>query len=137
MIYMVIKQREINEDTIGYCGVFCAGCPSYHVGTCHGCRSEVKNQKRTSKWKCRKRLCCIKKNIYSCGDCAELKTCKTRKNLIKSYITKYNIDLDLNSTKLTELGSSQWLANQVKQYKCSKCNGVISPYDNKCIHCQK
>ena len=134
---MNIRKKEITEDAIGYCGVFCAGCPSYYVGTCHGCRSDIQQQKRISKWKCRKRLCCIEKELYSCGDCPELEGCKIRKSLVKSYITKYNLDLNLNASNLSQLGPSKWLADQISRYKCSKCKGVISPYDSKCIHCQK
>lgn len=132
---MKIKQKQITEDAIGRCGVFCAGCPSYNVGTCHGCRSEIQKQKRTSKWKCQIRLCCLEKGNYSCGDCLELKTCKIRKNVVKTYMSKYNLDLILNAKEITDLGPTQWLSNQIEQYKCPLCKGVISPYNNKCFHC--
>ncbi len=130
-----IHLRSLNSDVISYCGVFCGGCPSYHVGTCHGCRSEIVKQKRISKWKCRKRLCCLEKKYYSCGDCPDPKGCKIRKPLIKSYLTKYNIDLDQNAQNLSSLGPKDWLREQIRKYLCNQCGGVISPYDLICIQC--
>lgn len=130
-----IKIRELNHDTISYCGVFCGGCPSYHKGTCNGCRSTIKKQKRTSKWNCRKRLCCIDKKIFSCGDCADLDGCSIRKSLVIRYKEKYNIGLDSNVKNLTDFGPDTWLKNKIQKYACSGCGGVVSPYDLKCIQC--
>ena len=130
-----IHLRSLNSDVIGYCGVFCGGCPAFHVGTCHGCRSEIVKQKRISKWKCRKRLCCLENKYYSCGDCPDLKGCKIRKPLIKRYFTKYNIDLDQNAQNISSLGPEAWLEGQIRKYLCNQCGGVISPYDLICIQC--
>ena len=130
-----INLRSFNPDVISYCGVFCGGCPSYHIGTCHGCRSEELKQKRTSKWKCRKRICCLEKEFYSCGECPSLKGCKLRKPLIKSYYVRYNLDLDQNAQKINSLGPEDWLKEQIRKYLCNQCGGVISLYDLKCIQC--
>ena len=130
-----ILLRSLDSDVIGYCGAFCGGCPAFHVGTCHGCRSDILKQKRTSKWKCRKRLCCLEKNYYSCGDCPDLKGCKIRKPLIRRYLTKFNIDLDQNAQKISSLGPEDWLKGQISKYLCNQCGGVISPYDQICIQC--
>ena len=129
-----MRSKEINENANVYFGVFCGGCPSYYAGTCHGCRSEIPNQKRISKWNCKKRLCCLEKNLYSCGNCSELEGCKIRKNLVKRYIANYNLDLNLNARNLSQLGPAKWLADQISLYKCLKCEGIISPYDGKCMH---
>jgi len=130
-----IEFRQLDSNVIGFCGVFCGGCPSYHAMNCHGCRSEVKNQKRISKWKCRKRLCCLEKKVYSCGNCSEILGCKIRKPLITSYIQKYKLDLDQNAKNLATTGADKWLIEQIAKYACSKCGGVISPYDLHCIQC--
>ena len=130
-----IELRPLDATVISYCGVFCGGCPSYHAKTCHGCRSEETPQKRISKWKCRKRLCCIEKNLYSCGNCADLLGCKLRKPLIHSYLKKYQLNLDQNAKNLISLGADEWLTDQITIYKCSQCGGVVSPYDFLCIQC--
>jgi len=130
-----IRIRPLDSDVISYCGVFCGGCSSYHIGTCHGCRSEVNEQKRISKWKCRKRLCCLEKKYYSCGDCTDLLGCKIRKSLIKSYKINYNLDLDQNAKNVSLYEHEDWLKTQVNKYLCNQCGGVISPYDLKCIQC--
>ncbi|UYP47030.1 hypothetical protein NEF87_003315 [Candidatus Lokiarchaeum ossiferum] len=130
-----IGLRPLDSNIIGYCGVFCGGCPSYHVGNCHGCRSVDTNQKRISKWKCRKRLCCLEKDIYSCGDCSELIGCRLRKPLIKSYLKKYNLNLDQNAQNLALKGNEEWLIEQRTKYLCPQCGGVMSPYELRCIQC--
>jgi hypothetical protein len=124
---------------IGYCGVNCKLCPSYQSKTCYGCRSLDKSQKRTSKWNCRIRNCCLEKNLKGCGECPDFYSprnlsCHKRRRLVRRYKEKYNIDLNKNAKSFIKMGE-KWIDIQKQKYTCTKCGGLINPYTNSCYTC--
>ena len=131
----VDNQKFDSRNEIGLCGVFCKGCPAYLI-RCYGCRSNEHGpiQKRTSKWKCRKRVCVLAKNLHHCGECTEF-SCKLRHPLEKSYIEKYGIDLGDNCIQITKMGHTEWIEAQTLKYTCKKCQQFFSPYDIHCKSC--
>ena len=95
-ILKISKNWEDYKEAIGLCGVFCGGCPAFHAKRCHGCGFENRNQKRSSKWNCKKRQCVIDKEINNCGSCIEVGKCKIRKPLITNYKSRYNMFFWIN-----------------------------------------
>lgn len=138
----VVKIQENNIDLLSYCGLFCGACPSYHRGTCFGCRSEDHSQKRTSKWGCKIRDCCSNENeIVYCGECTDFPCAKIIKKLIQSHPKDsrfvYRHEIPENMNEIKELGISKWLENQHLKWKCHECGGVITFYEYKCLKCNK
>ena len=126
-------------DAVSYCGLYCGACPSVHRGSCHGCRSEDKNQKRISKWSCNIRKCCInEKNVQYCGACTEY-PCPTILKLINSHKNRpkihYRHEIPNNMEKLNEMGIDRWAAEQEKLWKCPECGGLIIFYNYECVSC--
>ncbi len=130
-----MKNRTESQSLASACGVYCGGCPSYKKGTCYGCASQNKTQKRISKWNCKIRKCCLEKNkLTFCYECKDF-PCKIRKYLDTRYKNKYKIDLIENSLKIKEIGLEQWLKEQEKKYKCLNCGVTNSPYSDICYNC--
>ena len=134
----------VEEKTIenSFCGVYCGGCPAFVSNRCHGCRSEDRNQPRTSKWKCKMRKCCIEKQISGCGECEDLYTknsisCAKRRRLVRSYQDKYSIDLNENVLSYQTLGPKKWAKTQRQKYSCPKCGHLINPYSLECYECHE
>lgn len=129
-----------NIEMLSYCGLYCGACPSYHRGTCFGCRSEDNSQKRTSKWGCKIRKCCLyEKEVIYCGDCTEFPCGKISKKLIDSHPKDpkftYRHEIPNNIKKLKNLGFNKWIEREKLRWKCGNCDGTIAFYDYKCVEC--
>jgi hypothetical protein len=71
----------MTELEIGCCGAVCAPCQQYIGKFCAGCKIGYDNGKRDlNKAKCKVKVCCIKNNHATCGDCSSFETCVTIKN---------------------------------------------------------
>ncbi|MGE5403897.1 MAG: DUF3795 domain-containing protein [Candidatus Saccharibacteria bacterium] len=65
---------SINE--VGCCGAYCGTCPALSGGTCRGCKLGYANGGRDiDKARCQMKVCCIKRTLMSCADCADYQTC--------------------------------------------------------------
>jgi len=138
----VDKIESKNLDLLSYCGLYCGACPSYHLGTCLGCRSENKNQKRTSKWSCKIRLCCKdEKELFYCGKCSEFPCIKISNKLINSHPNDlkftYRHEIPNNVENINTVGFYQWIKAQKNKWKCDTCGGPIVFYNYTCIKCNK
>jgi hypothetical protein len=126
-------------DAVSYCGLYCAACPSVHRGSCFGCRSEDKTQRRRSKWACNIRKCCInKKNLEHCGYCTEY-PCPTILKLINSHkdATRmhYRHEIPNNFEELNKMGIDKWAAEQEKLWKCPECGEPVVFWNYQCSVC--
>lgn len=136
---MTNNLKQKNPDSMGPCGVYCGACPSFQV-SCNGCGSEDRNQKRTSKWGCKIRKCCIEeKKLESCYKCNEF-PCKSKLlKLSKSHLDdrkfKYRHELLDNLKRIEKLGTQSWLKEQKAKWQCPKCPGTIKFYLYKCSSC--
>lgn len=88
--------------------------------------SEDSNQKRTSKWKCKIRVCVFEKNLHHCGECHEY-PCRLRSILDSRYLKKYSIDLNDNIRFLCDMGPDIWLERQKNYHTCPVCGDMINP----------
>ena len=121
------------------CGVYCGACPSFNK-SCLGCQSEIKNQKRASKWGCKIRKCCLEeKKLDFCGNCLEFPCVNINKKLINSHPGdskfKYRHEIPTNLAKLKELGCEDYLEYQKSRWSCPTCGGVVYFYHYICSKC--
>ena len=130
------------EVRVSYCGLYCGACPSFHKGTCLGCRSEDKSQSRKSKWSCKIRKCCNEvKNIEYCGQCEVFPCKEINRKLINSHQNdprfEYRHRIPQNMIALNKLGLREWAQAQEKLWSCLECGQPIVFYYNKCSVCGK
>ena len=131
---------ENTLDGIAPCGVLCFTCPSLLKGTCNGCRSE-KKQKRTSKFACKIRKCCLSKGFITCSECEEDKTkCKFfSAKLLKTHNHdprfQYRRDTLGHHELINELGLEKALEKLDERWKCPECGGRIQMYQYTCFEC--
>ena len=128
------------EEKVSYCGLYCGACPSFHKGTCLGCRSEDKNQSRISKWSCKIRKCCIEvQKIEHCGQCEDFPCKEMNRKLINSHQNdprfEYRHKIPQNVKALNKLGLREWAQAQAKLWSCLHCGKPIVFYYNKCSAC--
>ncbi|MBD3198162.1 MAG: DUF3795 domain-containing protein [Candidatus Lokiarchaeota archaeon] len=138
-----IKKENNSLELLTYCGLYCGACPSYHRETCLGCRSDDHNQKRTSKWGCKIRDCCIDiKEVLYCGQCSDFPCKIISKKLIDSHPNDqrfyYRHKIPKNMKEISNLGVSQWVLKQRNKWECKTCGeGVVSFYNYECSSCGK
>jgi len=102
----------------------CAGCVKGDEGKPEHCRN------------CRIKDCVKNKGLIYCYQCYDF-PCKLIKNLEKSYNLRYNASLIKNSLYVKEQGITLFMVQQIKQYTCSQCGGIISLHDAKCSECKE
>ena len=130
---------EITLDEIAPCGVTCFACSSFIRGTCMGCRSE-KKQKRTSKYSCKIRNCCInEKHLQFCNGCEELPCQKFRQKLLLPHATDpkyaYRRDTLEHFHLFQRVGLKKALAILDQRWRCPECEGRIEFYEYTCRAC--
>lgn len=121
------------------CGVFCGACPSFGK-SCHGCGSEDRNQKRTSKWSCKIRICCYEETgLNFCGKCDDFPCNLIHKKLLKPHQGdprfRYRRETLEYSPLLKTLPLQEYHQLRADAYKCPKCGGRVIFYDYKCKGC--
>lgn len=63
---------------IGCCGAYCRTCKAYANKKCKGCKIGYGPGGRDlEKARCPMKVCCLKKGLNTCADCALLDTCVT------------------------------------------------------------
>jgi hypothetical protein len=131
----------LRNNEVAPCGVLCFACPSFNR-SCHGCASEIKNQKRKSKWSCKIRECCYDKmKIDYCGYCNNFPCDVINKKLIKSHKGdnkfRYRHEIPDNMEKIKSLGIEGFIKLKKKDYLCGYCGGFAYFYHYKCNQCGK
>lgn len=122
------------------CGIYCGACPSYlKAKSCYGCRSEAK-QKRTSKYGCRIRQCCLgDKGLSFCYECEEFPCQKLRTKLPESHPGDkrfaYRHEVIANLLKVKDVGLEIWLEEQATKWRCPECGGHGCFYSYECCDC--
>lgn len=131
-----IKQFLTQEINLAApCGIYCGFCPSYQKGTCFGCKSKDRTQKRITKWRCKIRQCCFEKNGFDfCNQCSDF-PCVDRRKLDQRYSCKYNVSLIDNLLRIKKIGTKQWLKEQANKWRCPGCGGNICVHERECHDC--
>ena len=128
-------------DELAPCGIYCGACPSLGK-SCLGCASENRNQKRTSKWHCKIRICCYEtRQLNYCCLCEQYPCKLLNKKLIKSHPSdkrfKYRHEIVDNFKKLQLMTMQEYLKYQRQKWSCPDCSGIVHFYYYKCSQCGK
>jgi hypothetical protein len=65
-----MKEIQVKQELIAFCGLYCGACGRYLKGRCPGCQENEK-----ASW-CKIRSCCIENNYSSCAVCADFENAK-------------------------------------------------------------
>ncbi|MBD3253475.1 MAG: DUF3795 domain-containing protein [Candidatus Lokiarchaeota archaeon] len=135
-----MRKKSKDLKLVSFCGLYCKACPSYNRGTCLGCRSE-KKQQRKSKWTCKIRKCCINKNTDYCGQCDKYPCDIINKKLICSHEDdprfRYRHEIPHNFETIERESLDTWLDFQKEKWRCPKCGGQIVFYNLICWQCKQ
>ena len=77
-----MREINVNNELISYCGLYCGSCSRYQANKCPGCHD---NDKAT--W-CTIRKCNIDRGYKSCGDCIEFSDAEYCK-LYHSFVARF------------------------------------------------
>ena len=68
----------MSKEMMGCCGAYCQTCKVYAQQLCKGCKvGYVTGERDIAKAKCAMKVCCMRRGLNSCADCAEFETCLT------------------------------------------------------------
>jgi hypothetical protein len=133
-----VRMSGVIPDSIAPCGVYCGACPSFER-SCLGCRSENREQKRSSKWGCRIRQCCFGKGLDFCNQCEDYPCKPWLRKLPDSHPGDarfaYRHEVGDNLQRLKEMGVDGWLEEQKRKWQCPRCGGVVRFYHYRCSDC--
>lgn len=126
-------------DAMGPDGIYCGACPSFGR-TCRGCGSEDMGQKRTSKWGCRIRRCCLEeRGLDLCSSCDEMPCGTYERRLLRDHRDdprfRYRREAPLNLRRMGEVGIDAWLEEMDTRYRCPQCGGRVHWYHYRCSDC--
>lgn len=129
----------VTLELLAPCGVPCFACPSYLKGTCNGCRSEAP-QKRSSKYGCKIRSCCLAtKSFQLCNECDEVPCKNFHQKLLKTHLDEasyaYRRDTLGHFRLIQRVGLQRALSILDDRWSCSNCGGRIQFYVYTCFHC--
>ena len=116
------------------CGMNCLLCYK-HLGKkpCGGCLMQNENKPQHCRV-CNIKQCTAEQGVPHCFACAAF-PCKQIKALDKSYRTRYGVSLAQAGLLAQEQGVEAFLQQQMQEYTCARCGGVISLHDGDCSVC--
>ena len=141
------KSKVSKKDALlGYCGLYCGGCPSYQntknykpidykkekkYESCEGCNSGF-----LASWcaQCEIKDCARSKNIRVCLDCNEF-PCEKMASFINDKKYPYHKEVEAKMKSYKELGLEKWLAEQEKEYTCKNCGTEFNFFQKTCENC--
>ena len=137
---IIMKSNPVSEDLIAPCGMNCAICSRY--------LSYINNVKRSKCAGCRtgKKRC-----VYLFGKCTGINNiskgkpvfcfecdqypCKQIHRMDRRYRKNYMMSVKDNLEFIQKKGIGEFIHEQYKKYRCSKCGGLISIHNRKCFKC--
>lgn len=128
--------QQVDISQFAPCGMNCLLCYK-HLGKhpCPGCLSQDPAKPKHC-GSCAIKACVAEKGISYCFLCAGY-PCKRMKALDKSYRTRYGVSLMESGRSAKALGVAQHLKQQLEQYTCTACGGIICLHDGTCSSCGK
>lgn len=134
--------KSKSEELIAPCGMNCALCSRYLAyinnlkrSQCSGCRPG--NLKCTYLFgKCTGMNSILQGNDKAgfCYECSEY-PCKQIDRMDKRYRENYGMSVKENLERIREVGVEQFAKEQNEEYRCSRCDGLISVHNRKCFQC--
>lgn len=136
----VKKSNLISEELIAPCGMNCAICSRYLAyvhnlkrSQCSGCRQRSESCTYLFE-KCTGINHHSKGNTAFCFECNQY-PCRQINRMDDRYRKKYHMSVKENLKCIQTVGIDQFIEEQSKQYRCSKCGGFISIHNRKCFKC--
>jgi hypothetical protein len=148
---LIEKKEFCMKDSVAYCGLFCESCGIYiatkkgdtdELGRladmlkvskeeipCEGCRSSVLSPHCRN---CEFRDCATNRQLANCEDCAEF-PCAKLKEFQKQ--APHRAELFESAAYRKANGIDRWLEKMKKDYACSSCGTINSPYYGVCKNC--
>jgi hypothetical protein len=128
----------IDSPLFAPCGMNCMVCYRHLLTrkkqpACPGC-SGLDLDKPEHCRNCLIKQCGLEKGHVYCFECADF-PCKRIKNLDLSYRKRYETSLIENSQRVKQNGLLLFLEQELENWKCSTCAGVISIHDKTCSEC--
>ena len=133
---------EDKTELIAPCGMNCAICSRY--------LSYVNNLKRSQCAGCRPgNVSCSylfekcsgingalrgNANACFCFECDQY-PCKQINRMDDRYRSNYGMSVKDNLARINRIGIAKFAEEQCKEYRCSKCGGLISIHNRKCFKC--
>ena len=134
------KLNPISEQLIAPCGMNCAICSRYlsyvnglKRSQCVGCRP--RDQQCTYLFgKCTGINTLAKGDAAFCFECDKY-PCKQIDRIDNRYRRNYKMSMKDNLECIKETGIREFIEDQYRKYRCSKCGGLISIHNGKCFQC--
>ena len=148
----------VDKNLIGRCGLYCGICEIYRAYKdskelqkelakkhncnpekvrCEGCQAiDVYGWSLEKEWgsNCRILQCLNARELNFCYECTEYDNCK-RFDKFARICAGLGINLRRNLQMIKEGKAEEWLLEQDKKWRCSKCgNPIIFSYDFKNCH---
>ena len=131
-------------NLIAPCGMNCGLCSGYlayrhqipmqkgKITHCVGCRP------RNKQCAFIKRNCESLRNnrIEFCFECRQF-PCDNLKHLDNQYRNKYATSFIENLQEIRDSGIDEFLIDQHRNHRCSRCDGVICIHNEKCYECDR
>lgn len=131
----MIIESNIPEYFLAPCGVNCFNCYKHLLEkrNCHGCLSDDINKPERC-INCKIKKCTSERNIIYCFEC-DIYPCKDIKNLNKSYVKRYGVNIFENSEIVKIKGIVGFMKIEKERWTCHACNGVVNQHDGICSEC--
>ncbi len=133
----------MEKELISPCGMYCGLCSSYlayinnipkkrSILHCKGCRP------RNKQCAYLKKRCSLLMNnkVKYCFECKNY-PCDRLKHTDERYKKSFNHSILKNLEMIKKNGEEYFFEYLKTNYKCDRCNGIISVHSNKCFHCDK
>lgn len=134
---------ELSFKPDGYCGLYCAACPSYlatqigdfkelGLAECKGCKSHTV----TGEWckDCPLKKCAQKKGLEFCSECDEY-PCDALEKFKTDKQFPYHSEVYDYMKYITEKGKEAWLKKMKKRWHCKICGEPFDWWTNICSEC--
>ena len=134
------KTNPIAGELIAPCGMNCAICSRYLAyvnglkrSQCIGCRPRNRGCAHLFK-KCNGINHASKGDAAFCFECNQY-PCKQIDRIDDRYRNNYGMSMKDNLECIKKMGIGNFITEQYKKYRCSKCGGLISIHNRKCFKC--
>jgi len=133
------------DETLGYCGLYCAGCGTFQATaagtgleyepgkftTCRGCAST-----ELSLWcaGCAIKDCAREKGVRYCLQCGDF-PCDKIQGFMEDPRYPYHQDVPAMMGRLTEVGLETWSAEQDARWNCPSCGARYHWFSESCPGC--
>ncbi len=137
------KSISIKEELVAPCGMNCGICSNYlayindlNRSQCTGCRPSNKKCSYLFE-KCSGINHSLEGNTGAmfCFECDQY-PCKEINRMDRRYRENYKMSVKENLEYIKKSGLVEFVAEQHKEHRCSKCDGLISIHNRKCFKCE-